>query len=160
MPKTLSILGTDFNFPVAGEDPNWGTEAVDWAEAVTNALTLITSVDDILPTAFVIDNNISVPTEIRGLFFNPLTVRAVNVQYTVARSVDGAEIVESGEILLNHNTEAAPGSQWQMTLQVNGDAQIILSVDDTGQFYYISSNFAGADYSGSMRFSAKTLGKV
>ena len=156
--RKLNVRGTIYNYPENGEDRGaWGNEAVDWAEAVTDNLDLIIGANDILQTSFSIENNIALDTIIRGLYFNANNVSAAEVLYSIKRTTDTQTVSESGVILIQYEATAPSTERWKMTQQQNGDAQVVISIDDLGQFYYQSSNLTGTNYSGTMKFLAKTL---
>lgn len=158
MSRRLIVRGTVYNYPDPGEDQGvWGDEASDWAEAVTDTLDLLLSGNDILPTAFLVENDVTVPTIVRGLYFNPGQVRAANISYSVYRETDLGSVVESGEMLINYDVNGAVGQKWKVIQRTNGEAGVIITVQDDGQFYYESTNLLGTNYTALMRFSARSL---
>ena len=58
MSKQLTIAGTVYNFPVAGESPNWGAEATETISAIVDALNSLLGPGDILQTTESIQNDI------------------------------------------------------------------------------------------------------
>lgn len=162
MPKALVVAGTSFEFPVSGENPEWGESATAWAEAVTDVLATLLAPGDILETTSTINNNISSPTNINGLVFDPGTVRAANVNYAIYRISTAAPSghAEDGMIGLIYDDSAANGSKWQLSQRKGGtDSGVTFSITDGGQIQYISSDINSTGYVGEIVFSAKTLSK-
>jgi len=155
----LTLLGTTYEIPENGDSPSWGENVTAYLQAVNEYLLLIVDPNDILPTEENILNNQPTDILVKGLVFNSSLVRAANITYSALRKTDSQTIVETGTILLNYDADAAPGSRWQFTQSVNDDAGIILSVTDAGQFYYQSTNLTGANYTGTLSFTAKVLRK-
>lgn len=156
----LTVGTQTFNYPIQGQDPQWGEEAAGWAEAVTNVLATLLAPGDILQTTATINNNIAVATNVEGLLFDPTFVRAANVDYSVYRisTANPSGNTESGTIYLVYDTNAAPGSKWSLSQKINGDAGIAFSINDAGQIQYTSTDINSTGYSGTMKFSARTLG--
>jgi hypothetical protein len=161
MSTPLTIAGTTFNYPDSGENPNWAQEASSWAAAVTEAINTLLAPGDILQTSFSIDNNIAVATNINGLLFDSGTVRAANVSYTVYRTstANPAGNAETGTIYLVFDDSAASGLKWKLTQSVDGNAGVSFAMGDDGQMTYRSTDIGAVGYSGTIRFSAKTLSK-
>jgi hypothetical protein len=161
MAIVLIVNGTSYEYPIPGSDPNWGEGATDWAEAVTEALNTLLAPGDILQTIFSIDNNISVATNINGLLFDPGTVRAANVDYAIYRTstLNPSGNAETGTIHLIYDDSAAVNQKWKLTQSTDGSSGISLSITDSGQMQYISSDIDVAGYSGEIRFKARTLSK-
>lgn len=157
MSINLKIQGTTYEFPTNGADPQWGEQISAWAKAVTDTLAVLFGADDILQRNVILLNNQVSPVFIRGFYFNPVTVRAANIQYSILRKTDSTTLVESGDILLNYNPAAAANQKWQLVQRTNQSADTILTIADDGQVFYSSSNLVGTNYSGIITFSAKTL---
>jgi len=147
----LTIAGNTYNYPDPGTDPGWGSEATDWARAVTDVLNSFLGPGDILPTDFEIVDDTSTPTDVVGLTFDGALVRAANVTYAIVRG----SITQTGTLYLSYNGTASAGNQWTLSEQLSNDAGVRFSVTDAGQVQYISSS---TGTNGQMRFSAKTLG--
>lgn len=153
----LNVRGTVYDYPTSGQDPGWGGPATDWAQAVTETLTLIVGPNDILQTSFSINNNQTTSELVRGLYFNPTQVRAANINYSVFRSTASSTTVETGELLITYDATQSVNQKWKITQRSNGSAGVLFTLDDSGQFFYTSSNIAGTSYSGILRFTARTL---
>jgi len=147
----LTIAGNTYNYPDPGTDPGWGSEATDWAAAVTEVLASFLGPGDILPTDFAIVDDTQSSTDVVGLTFDGALVRAANVTYAVVRG----PITQTGTLYLSYNGAAAAGSQWTLAEQLTNDAGVRFSITDAGQVQYIASS---TGTNGQMRFSAKTLG--
>lgn len=120
------------------------------------------AVGDILQSQFTIANNQVALTNVNGLLFDPGVVRSVEVTYNVYRSTATVPSgnAETGKFTLVYDDNAPVNSKWSVGQQKVGEAGIVISVLDSGQFQYMSSNIAGLSYFGLMKFSAKVLGKV
>lgn len=162
MSVQIQIAGTTYNFPTSGDDPNWGPDATDTISALAAVVNTLFAPGDILNTSFTISNNIAVVTNINGLLFDPGTVRAANVGYTVYRTSDDnpAGHTESGTILINFDDDAAVNSKWSFTIVNNGNAGIAFSILDSGQFQYLSSDIGSLGYVGNIVFTARALPKI
>jgi hypothetical protein len=159
MPIKLIIQGTTYEYPIPGEDPNWGEGAVDWAEGVTSALNTLIGPGDILQSTFAINNNVTIATNVNGLLFDPGTVRASNISYTIYRTSTSnlSGNTESGTIFINYDDNASPGNKWSSTQQVNGSSGVVFSILDSGQVQYVSNDIGNPGYFGKITFSAKSL---
>lgn len=154
MPKKLIIGSEEFEFPVQGENPDYGEEVTSWAEAVTDALTSVVGPNDILETTAAIANNITTFTSIPGFNFSTSEVRAINAEYIVERTTSSpsAKLVESGYIEGYYD-----GTSWGISIRSTGDAGIELNITSSGQIQYKSSNLVGTGYVGTIKFLASTI---
>lgn len=163
MPVSLTVNGTTYQYPVPGEDPSWGSEATDWAKAITNVLNTLIAPGDILQTSFVINNNINIPTNVNGLIFDSGTVRAANIDYVVYRisTSNNYGQTESGRIHLTFDDSAPVNQKWTLSQTSSGtQSGIVFSIDDaTGQIQYTSSDIGTLGYVGNIKFSARVLNK-
>jgi hypothetical protein len=159
MSTPLTVNNNVYNYPGPGEDPGWGADASDWAAAVTDVLASVVSTTDILQTSFTIANNVSSATNITTMTFDTALVRAANISYSIYRKTDSATSgnVESGVIYLTYDNGASSGNKWLLGQQKNGESSVVFSITDAGQVQYTSSNLAGANYVGTLKFTAKTL---
>lgn len=158
MSVPLVVNGTLFNFPTSGEDPNWAEENSGWAEEVTDVLGTLLAPGDILETTFSIANNISVAANINGLIFDSGTNRSAFISYSIYRtSTDNpAGHAESGSIQVVYDDDAPVNEKWSMVQDKNGNAGVVISVTDAGQFQYMSTDIGTAGYSGVVEFKANT----
>jgi len=158
MPIPLTINGVTYNYPVNGENPSWGNDATDWAQAVTEVINLFVGPGDILDTPGVIDNNITTPTNVNFLLFDTGTVRAANVDYSVFRTSDAnpSGYAESGTIFIVFDDSL---NQWQLSQRTVGNSGVVFNITNAGQFQYTSTDIGSANYNGVIRFRAKALVK-
>ena len=161
MPIPLIINGTTYQYPVSGEDPNWGADGTDWAQAVTDVLGTLLGPGDILETSFNINNNVTVATNVNGLLFDPGTIRAANVDYSVYRisTANPTGFSETGTIYLIYDDSASASNKWQLSQRTTGNSGVTFSILDSGQIQYTSNDITSPGYSGLMKFRAKALTK-
>jgi len=152
MSKTLTVGNESFLYPENGENPSagWGEEATSWAEAVTTVLGTLQNANDITLTTFSLLDNISVAANIVGLRFSTVQVIHVKVEFIIERIVGTTVYAESGYILGNYD-----GTDFFISQESVGDAEITISVTNAGQFQYTSSNL-GHD-SCTIKFKANTI---
>ncbi len=160
MSTPIIVNNKTFNYPTDGNDPSWGQDASDWAIEVSNVLDTILAPGDILATTFNINDDTSVATQIQGLAFDSSLNRSAKIQYSIYRtSTDNPSgNAESGEIDIIYDNLAPVNQKWKMTQNKNGEAGVVLSISDLGQFFYTSSQIdtGSGGYSGIMKFSAKS----
>lgn len=162
MSKTLTVNNTPFEYPTAGEEPGWGSEATAWASEVTDVLDGVLGPDDLLETTVSISNNISTNTNIVGLVFDTGSVRSAVIEYSVYRVSDSSTSgnAETGIITIVYDNSAAVNEKWSMTVgNISGNSGITLSITDAGQFQYQSTDIGSTNYSGTMKFLAKATGQ-
>lgn len=159
MAKQLTIAGTVYNFPVAGESPNWGAEATETISAIVDALNSLLGPGDILQTSETIENNVAIPTTVNGLIFDPNVVRAATISYTVYRTsaTNPSGYAETSKAFIVYDDNAPIGEKWKMTIESNGDSGITLSITDVGQVLYTSTDIGDSSYVGTIVFIARTL---
>lgn len=158
MPTNLVVNNNNFAYPLPGDEPGWGEGATGWAVEVTDVLQGLQGANDIPQTLFDIANNISSPTMIVGLLFNPATVRSAVVEYSIYRKTDtvGNEFAEKGTLELIYKNGGPINSKWTIGRVFFGDdAGLLFTMSDAGQVLYTSSNIAGANYTGTFHFSAR-----
>lgn len=160
MSITLTVNNTPYDYPSPGDEPGWGEAATGWAEEVTDVLNSLLTTDDILQTAFTVNNNVSTDTNVAGLSFNTGSVRAAFVEYSIYRVSDSTPsgTAEAGLMTLIYDNSAAPGSQWTLTISsVTGNAGVTFTITDAGQIQYQSTDIGSTNYSGLMKFTARAL---
>lgn len=146
----LVVNNKAFNYPDPGTEPGWGAEATDWAKEVTAVLDSISGVGTIIETITTIENNISVPTSIPALVFNSNLTQAIKLFYKIKRDTDSVpEVSEQGVLELFYTN-----GTWLVSreISVGSPTGVFFDIDNTGQIKYTSSNLAGANYVGSIRF--------
>lgn len=149
----IIISGTTYNIPVQGEEEPWGPSITSILQALAAASTTTNAPGDITTTSFSIANNISSPSPITGMNFDPAIVRSSTVTYSIDRSAGGVELAEQGFLLVSYNTTS---NSWELARYGSGsDAGLTFTIS-SGQISYTSSNLTGSSYQGLMKFSAKS----
>lgn len=150
-------IGTEiFNYPDPGTEPGWGTDATGWATAVTELLGSLASPGTINETQSIVANNTAVAAPIAGLVFSDTLTQSALVIYRIQRDTDAiSPMTEMGQINVLFNDGI-----WQMSREIlAGDpAGVVMDIDATGQITFTSSNLAGANYDGYIKF--KTIGII
>lgn len=155
MSTNLTVNNSVYAYPSDGDEPGWGNQASEWAEAVTTVLSNLQGVDDIAETTFTIANNTSSAADIVGLVFNPSTVRSAVVDYSIYRSTSTTELAEKGKLELVYKNGGTIGSKWTIgQVYFGDDAGVRFTMTDAGQIQYTSTNMTGTDYSGEIKFEA------
>jgi len=156
----LVVNNKTFNYPSDNQDPGWGADASDWAVEVTDVLNTILAPGDILETTFNINDDTSTPTQVQGLAFDPSLSRAATIVYSIYRTSTDTPSgnAEAGEITIIYDNNASVGQKWKMIQKKNGEAGVVLTISDLGQFSYTSTeiNLGAGGYVGIMKFSAKS----
>lgn len=162
MSQVFIVNGTPYQFPDPGENPNWAEGVTNWAQGVTEALSTLLAIGDILETEFTVSNNVSSPSDINGLLFDTGIIRSVEITYNIYRTSNDviSGKAETGKMLMVYDDNAVPTEKWSVVQTRVGDAGVVLSVLDSGQLQYVSSNLTGINYFGLIKFSAKVLGKA
>jgi hypothetical protein len=151
MARDLTV-GTDtFRYPDAGENPGWGEDATEWAQAVTDELADLKGPNDISTTTFTVADNVTTFTDITGFAFDSATSRSFHAEYNVFRTDGSSNIAESGFIYGIND-----GTDWYISNQYVHSAEMEFSITSSGQMQYKSSSVGGT-YSGTMKFNAKTF---
>lgn len=158
MPRPLTLNGNTYQYPEAGDDPNWGQDASDLMADVVDSLNNLVGSGDILESTFSISNNISVATDITGLLFDTGTTRTADISYNVYRVSTSTQsgYSESGKIIATYDNNATAGSKWLLSCQ-GGLAGLVLTITDAGQMQYMSNDIGSPGYTGLITFSAKIL---
>lgn len=155
MSKTLQIGNSLFEYPENGEQAGWGEEASNWAEAVTDAISNIQGPNNISITTFSLTNNQSTAADIIGLNFNVSSggILSVNIEYMVERIYDSGSstIAEAGKI-----SGLWDGSNFSITREAVGNADVEITVQNNGQFQYTTSDLANHTAS-TLKFKATTI---
>ena len=163
MSVILTINGIPFEFPSQGQEPPWGEQVTDWATAITNAFSGTNSPGDILTTVFN-PQNISTNAVV-GLSFDSSLVQGFVADYSIYRSVKTSlnvvqqEAVETGTI---HGAYLIGSANWSISIVGNSisETEITLSIDNTGQIQYSSSNWTvpiGGTHNCRMVFRARSF---
>lgn len=102
-----------------------------------------------------IANNQSSPTNVTGLLFNSVLTRSFIVDYTIYRQTDtaGSAVAEIGQLRGVYNTQS---NTWFMSTDYSGqDSGVSFSILSSGVVQYTSSNIAGTNYIGSLKYSVR-----
>jgi hypothetical protein len=158
--RELVVNNQTFDYPTDNQDPGWGQDASDWAAEVTDVLNTILAPGDILQTTFDINDNQSSPTSVQGLAFDSSVSRSANITYSIYRtSTDTpAGNAESGVISIVYDNNASVGTKWKISQTKNGEAGVLFTISDLGQFSYTSTEIdtGSGGYAGTLKFSAKS----
>jgi hypothetical protein len=154
MPKILIVGNEIFEFPLNGENGDWGESVTDWATAVSDALSTVQQPNDISRTSAQILNNVTTPTAVAGFLFDSSEVVSINSEFVITRTTDSPAqvLVQSGFIEGNYD-----GSTWSITIRSVKDAGVQFDITNSGQITYVSSNLVGSNYNGSIFFRAKVF---
>jgi hypothetical protein len=115
---------------------------------------------------YVIDNDISftiannqATTNVTGLLFDGISTRSFILDYSIYRKTDTAAsaLAQVGQLRGVYNTQT---STWFMSDDYSGqNAGVTFSILTSGQIRYSSTNIAGANYSGTLKYNIrKTFG--
>ena len=152
MTKKLVVGNETFLYPENGTSPieDWGQNASDWAQAITDIVGDIFAPGDITLTTFPLSDNITSFTNIVGLKFSTTTILAAKVEYTIKRIVGATTYTEYGVILGTFD-----GTIFSISQEAVGDAGITFDVTNLGQFQYKSTNLSHT--SCILKFKASTI---
>lgn len=160
MSRELIVNGTTFQYPDPGDEPGWGEDASDWAEAVTEVLDTLLGSNDILETSFTVANNTVSVTNVTGLLFNTSTVRSAVIEYSIYRRSNSTPSgkAEAGIMNMVFDNDASSGNKCLLAIGPSvGNAGVTFSVTDAGQIQYTSSDIGTAGYIGEFVFNARTI---
>ena len=108
-----------------------------------------------LETSFTVADNNASPASVTGLVFDKTVYSAARVEFALRRRDDGQEFTCIGHLNLIHAVDA---DAWDIGVEYVGDAitglpcGVTFTITSAGQVQYISSNLAGANYAGYLRF--------
>lgn len=156
MPRQLIVNNIPYAYPTSGDEPGWGNEATAWSSGVTDVLNDLLGPNDILETAFNIANNQTTFVDVTGLAFNSAQVRAADINYSIFRisNTNPSGNTETGTIKIDYDNAVG----WSIGQGgVLDNAGVIFDITPTGQLQYKSTDIGSVNYSGLMKFRAKTL---
>jgi hypothetical protein len=108
---------------------------------------------------FTIANNQSSAANVTSLLIDGVSNRGFILDYTIYRQTDTASsaVAQIGQLRGVYNTQSAT---WLMSDDFSGqNSGVTFSIQSTGQVRYTSSNIAGANYVGTLKYSIrKTFG--
>lgn len=162
MAKTLVVNNKSFEYPEQGDDPQWGEPSTDWASEVTDVLNSLLAPGDILQTEFTVANNQSGSAEINGFLLNTGVVRSAVIDYSIYRisTSNPSGNAETGILLAVYDNSASSGNKWLISQETDGNAGVTLSISDTGQFSYTSTDIGTLGYSGTMKFKSRSITSI
>ena len=152
MSKSVIVNGTTYILPISGDPSGWGDNLSALLEGLVAVAGSVSTVGDIFTTSFAINNNVTTPTAITGLSFNPATIRSAIVSLSIHRATSSQERSETSQAFIAYSTIS---NSFELSQAGVGNAEVALTIDSTGQVYYTSSNLSGLSHSGMMKFSAK-----
>ena len=130
--------------------------AVSSSEIVINPVASASSIYVVdSDTSFTIANAQLSPANITGLLFDPIVTQSFSLDYVIYRQTDTASsaLAQVGQLRGVYNTQA---STWFMSDDFSGqNAAVTFSIQPSGQIQYSSSNIAGANYVGSLKYNIK-----
>lgn len=152
MALTLQVGTEVFQYPENGTNPQeqWGEEASNWAQAVTDLLANIQGPNDISITTFSLANNQVSQANIVGLRFSTTSVISVKIEFVIQR-IASTTVVESGIIMGYFD-----GTNFEIAQQSVGNSGVVIDVLNDGQFVYTSSNLSG-HVSSTIKFKGVTI---
>jgi hypothetical protein len=158
MSTIITIQGTVIAFPTSGEPQNWSEPVVDFATAVEGALAGIVGPADIAPqlldiSAFNPGTDINLP----NLAFSTSVVRGAFIRYAVYRTTSTTTVAEAGYITIVYNPTNPSGFNWETANTHVGDAQVSITVTDTGQVQISTAALSGINHSGTCTYAAQAL---
>ena len=110
-------------------------------------------------TSFTIANNQAAAASVTSLLIDGVSTRSFIIDYSVYRQTDTAlsALAQAGQLRGVFNTQS---STWFMSDDYSGqNSGVAFSILSSGQIQYTSSNIAGANYVGSMKYAIrKTFG--
>lgn len=157
MSVPITISGTTIQFPGSGQDPNWASAVVQFAQLVADALSIVVGPFDVFPQIFTLVSNVNTNVNITNLSFPTSNVRAAFIKYTAYRNTNSTTVTEAGNIIIVYNPSNSVGSKWSLNQVFTGDASITFNVTDTGQVQFSTTSIAGTSHVGSITYSATAL---
>lgn len=153
MSTTVIVNNTEYTLPLQGENSPWGSDLSDLITALVDVANTVVSTGDILATTYSLANTVTSPTAVTGLAFDISTILSSTITYTIYRKTDSNEVTEHGVIFLSYKPTA---STFELSQHHVADAGVEFTVNGSGQFLFTSSTISGTNYSGTMKFSAKS----
>lgn len=154
----LNISGSIIEFPSSAQSPNWAPAVIQFAEAVTAALSGIAGPFDVVPQIFTLDSyNPGTNVNINNLTFSTTSVRSAVITYDVYRNTTNGSVYESGILNIVYNVNNPTNNKWEVAQQRTNSASISFSVTDAGQVQFSTTTLSGTNHTGQLAFSAKAL---
>lgn len=158
MSFTITIQGTQIDFPSSSESPNW-SEAIDqFATAVEAALSGLAGAFDVPPQVYVIDSFNPVTNQALPNFSFPVTdVRSIFVRYAVFRQTDSVTAYETGNIIAIYSPDNPVNNKWDFSVDRVGNGSITFSMTDAGQIQFSTATLAGINHTGKITATAQAV---
>jgi hypothetical protein len=156
----LNINGTIINFPTSAQSPDWSEAIVQFALAVTQALSSVNGPFDVPPTIYTMISNVNTNVPLPSLAFPTSNVRGAVITYTIYRNTTGIGATsgaETGTLELIYNPNGPTGNKWEISDEHTGNANVTFSVTDQGQVTFSSTFISGANATGFIGYTAKSL---
>lgn len=111
-------------------------------------------------TEFTIANNVAVATNVTDLLFDGALNRAFMLDYSIYRQTDTASsaVAQVGQLRGVYNTQS---TTWYLSDDFAGqNAGVTFSITSGGQIQYTSTDIAGANYVGTMKYNPRKTFEV
>lgn len=151
--STKVIIGNKaFQIPDPGEKVGYAEETTDYLVAIAEALASVQGPNDILQTSAALANNQITPAIIPGLVFSTASVLSIDVSFFIVRNFDtgSSTLTNSGNIIGSYD-----GSEFKISVDMDGDVGVNFDIDNTGQMTYTSSDLVD-HVSSTIVFKART----
>jgi hypothetical protein len=158
MSFTITIQGTEIQFPASSESPNW-SEAIDqFATSVEAALSGLAGAFDVPPQVYVIDSFNPVTDQALPNFAFPVTdVRSIYIRYAVFRTTSTTTAYETGNIMAIYSPDNPVNNKWDFSVDRVGDGQITFSITDAGQIQFSTQTLGGINHAGKITATAQAV---
>lgn len=171
MPKIV-IGEVTIDFPNTGADPTWSPSIIQFAQAVENQLSTISSNYDVRPSVLYLDENSNTGLLIPEAAFDKTKVRAFTFSYAIFREVDTTispitvvkSLAESGTVIGVHDgTSWSLEHEYEGERQTNGQSYHTFTIDSQNQLRLttielpVSLNQIYNGTKSKISYSAKTL---
>jgi hypothetical protein len=115
------IVGSQvIEFPSSGQDANWSTSVIQFAQAVTDQLAAISSQFDISPRVQILSSNTNSGLVIDSCVFPSGSVRSFTFNYAIYRVSSTMNLAEDGIVSGVYDTAT---STWSLEHEFNGAKQ-------------------------------------
>ena len=160
MSRSITIQGTEIEFPESGESPDWGEAVVEFAEAVEDALASVAGTFDVPPQTLNIDaqNPTSTNVDIPNLSFSTASVRAAFITVAVYRDTSTTTVSEAFDIITVYNPENGSGLKWSLSVSSVGDDSLTtFNITDVGQVQFTTTALGGTGHTGLITYTGKAV---
>jgi hypothetical protein len=155
MANTIIIQGKTIEFPSSAQSPNWSEGIIDFANAVSDALSGVVGTYDVPPQTYAIVSDVNSNVNVPALTFPTATVRGAFVRYAFYRTSDTATEAETGTLTLLYNSAAGT---WQISRDAVGTVtKLSFTVTNIGQVQLSTTAIGGTYQSGKLTYSAQAI---